>query len=410
MAFLSRFFSRAERAPMVPLEELLLAKGLSPELPGLRELAPEYEHLLAEEREPWVEAVAELLARQLPLPPIWSDAQYDLLPQLVPTWAAEREPFFYRPFIEGLSQRVIACGQVMPSAWLTLWGISEQDVLERSLDHLREKSKDKPFQRLPSGIYQSAYGDGLDSARLLLPEFWGNLFPGQNTFVSIPVQEVMLVAPQVLLPQLLEAIGKTLAGEGKRLLSGILQRIDHNILMATLQDPHPIAQPQRELRQGDLLFAYRVQDRDLDPALGVPSAMGILKTQQGKAITYAIWTEGQPVLLPDSDLVAFVNAKGEPQGLYFRQTLPRIGELRGTAVEIWGPRRLRFEGFPTAEQLGRLECFANAQQMEGIFKPSQAAPRPGSSAAAQHSPLLAQANSPVPPHLRGQTLGVQGGD
>jgi len=217
------------------------------------------------------------------------------------------------------------------------------------------------------------------------------------------------VAPQVLLPKLLEAIGKASAGEGKRLMSAILQLIDNNLLVANLQDPHPIAQPQRELRQGDLLYAYRVQDRDLDPALGVGADMGILKTQQGKAISYAIWVEGRPVLLPDSDLVGFVSAKGEPLGLYARQTLPRISELRGTALDIWGPRRIRFEGFPTKEQLGRLECFATPEQMAGIFKPAAATPKAGAPVPSA-SPLLAQANSPVPPHLRGQTLGVQDGE
>ena len=409
MAFLSRFFSRAERAPSLSLEELLQAKGLDPDLPGLNVLVPEFEHLLAEEREPWVAALVQLQALRLPLPPTWADAQYELLPQLVPTWTAERESYFYRPFIDGLCQRVLVSGQPMPAPWLTLWGISEMDVLERSLDHLREKSKDRPFRRLPSGIYQSDYGDGMDAARLLLPEFWGKLFPGQNTFVSIPVEDVLLVAPQVLLPKLLEAIGKASAGEGKRLMSAILQLIDNNLLVANLQDPHPIAQPQRELRQGDLLYAYRVQDRDLDPALGVGADMGILKTQQGKAISYAIWVEGRPMLLPDSDLVGFISAKGEPLGLYARQTLPRISELRGTALDIWGPRRIRFEGFPTKEQLGRLECFATPEQMAGIFKPAAATPKPGAPAPSA-SPLLAQANSPVPPHLRGQTLGVQDGE
>jgi len=409
MAFLSKFFARAERAPLLTLEELLQAKGLSSDLPGLPELAPEFEHLHAEEREPWVEALAELQAKGLPLPPSWNEAQYDLIPQLVPAWAAEREPFFYRPYIEGLSQRILACGQVMPAAWLTLWGVTEKDVMERAMDHLRERSKDKPFKRLSSGIYQSDYGDCLDSSRLLMPEFWGNLFPGQNTFVSIPFQDVMLVAPQVLLPKLLEAIGKASSAKAPRLMSAILQRIDHNLLIAKLQDPHPIAQPQRELRQTDLMFAYRIQDHDLDPALGSPCEMGILRTQQGRAISYAIWVEGKPALLPDADLVGFVSAKGAPLGLYIRQTLPRISELRGTPVDIWGPRRLRFEGFPTREALERLECFATPEQMAGIFKAPQPA-SPAAAAGAPQSPLLSQPASPVPPHLRGQSLGVQGGE
>jgi hypothetical protein len=410
MAFLSRFFSRAERAPLPSLEALLEAKGLSQDIPGLALLAADFEHLDAEERQAWVEALADLQAHGWPLPGPWIDAQYDLLPQLVPTWAAEREGFFYRPFIDGLSQRVIACGKVMPTTWLTLWGVTEHDVLERSLDQLREKSKNIPFRRLPSGIYQSAYQDGLDSVRLLLPELWCDLFDGQNTFVAIPVETTLLVAPQVLLPKLVDAVQRIIASDGKRIMATILQRVDGNLLPATMQDPHPIAQPQRELRQGDQLFAYRIQDQDLDPALGDLSEMGILHTQQGRAVSFAIWKAGKPVLLPDSDLVGFVDAQGKPLGLYVRQTLPRIGELRGTSVEIWGPRRLRFEGFPTAEQLDRLECFANAEQMAGIFKSAPPPPPQPTAASGAQSSVLSQATSPVPPHLRGQTLGAQNKD
>ena len=409
MAFLSRFLSRTPRVPLPSIEELLTAKGLPTEYPGIEEFLPEFEHLDLEGRRAWVDALAQLHGHKHPLPPSWVDAQFELVPQVVPAWLAERENFFYRPFIDGLSQRVLVGNQVMPAAWLTLWGVSEADVLERALDHLMEKSKGVPFHRLPSGIYQSAYGDGLDSARLLLPELWSHLFPGQNTFVAVPAGNVLLAAPQVLLPKLVDAIGRTLASsEHPRLMGTILQFVDGGILPANLQDPHPIAQPQREFRQGDVLHAYRIQSEDLDPALGQPAEMGLLRTQQGRAISYALWIEGTPVLLPDSDLVGFVTAQGKPLGLYVRHTLPRIPELSGTPVDIWGPRRLRYEGFPTTEQLERLECMVGAEQMAAVLGSHQ----PSRPVANNHvqQPALSQQSSPVPPHLRGQSLGVQDSD
>jgi hypothetical protein len=407
MAFISRIFSRASRVPLPTLEELLTAKGLPAETTGLEEFIPEFEHQDAEGRQAWVDALAELKARELPLPMPWLDAQYELMPQIVPAWLAERENLYYRPCIEGLSERVLVAGKVMPTQWMKLWGVTEKEVTERALDHLREKSRGVAFQRLPSGVYQGVFGDGLDAARILTPEFWADLFPGQNTFVAVPAENILLVAPQVLLPKLVDAINRHLASaENRRIMATILQRVDGTILPATLQDPHPIAQPQREMRQGDLLFAYRVQDQDLDPAQGAPAEMGLLRTQQGRAISYAIWAEGRPVLLPDSDVVGFVNAQGKPLGFYFRQTLPRISELRGTVVDIWGPRRMRYEGFPTAEQLERLECLVTGEQMAGILKPGPAAPKPAAGPSSTVPPLSGSP-SPVPAHLRGQSLGVQ---
>jgi hypothetical protein len=408
MAFLSRFFSRAERAPLPSLEELLQAHGIPREIPGLDELVPDFEHHEAEGREDWVEALADLHKAGMPLPPLWLEAQYDLLPQLVPTWKAEREGHYYQPFVDGLSQRILAGGKPMPGAWLTLWGVTEEDVLDRALDQLREKSKDHPFQRLPSGIYKSTYQDGLDVSRLFLPELWRELCQGQNTFVAVPTNDQLLVAPQILLPKLVEAIENALQDEANRVFATMFQVEEDNILPANLQDPHPIAQPQRELRQSDVLHAYRAQEAELDPALGAIGPVGMMRTQQGRAISYTVWTEGKPILLPETDMIVFSTAKGKPLGMYFRQTLPRISELKGTPVEIWGPRRVRYEGFPTAEQLARLECSATGEQVLEIFKNPQPTGRP---AQAQALPSQSpQGASPLPNHLRGINLGVQSKD
>jgi hypothetical protein len=409
MGFLDRIFSRSDRSDLPSMEALFSERQVPLDLPGLDLHAHEFEHMKAADRLTWADGMASLHRRNRPLPPAWADAQYELLPQVVPTWLAEREGYYHRPVLEGLSERVLVGGQVMDEAWLAVWGISAQDIMDRALDHLRECSKDKPFQRLPSGVYKSTYGDGLDAARILLPELWENLFPGQNTFLVIPAQGVLLVSPQVLLPKLVEAVTAALEKAPQRLLAVIWQRVGGNILPATLQDPHPIAQPQRDLRQGDLLEAYRAQDEDLDPEGGVPAQLVLLKTQQGRSVCTALWTEGRPVYLPEADAIGFISAKGQPLGIYHRQTLPRISELRGELVEIWGPRRMRFEGFPTQEQLSRLETFATPEQMAGIFNAPKEARRPAPPAPALQPPMQGGA-SPVPAHLRGQTLGVQSDD
>ena len=414
MAFLSRFFTSPERKPLPSLEAILGARKIPLDLPGLDPLKDEFQHLNAEDREHWGDALQELAAHGWPLPPLWLDAQYELSPRLVPLWAAERDGYFFWPFLEGLALAMTACGQPMPAAWLTVWGVTWEDVLERSLDQLRERSLNIRFQRQPSGIYKGHFGDGHSASRLLLPELWSSLFPGQNTFLAIPTEDELLVAPQVLLPQLVEAIGKSLAAPGPRLMGTIYQQIGLKFLPATLQDPHPIAQPQRELRQSDLIEAYKAQESCLPAELGTAAAAGVVRTSQGRSVSYTTWQEGRPVLLPDTDLIGFVAANGRPLGIYFRQTLPRISEIHGTTVDIWGPRRTRYEGFPTAAQLARLECFATGEQMAELIKGSGPArprqantpmqDRASSGAAAAHT------SSPVPAHLRGISLGMQNDD
>lgn len=407
MGFFSKLLNRADAAPLLSLDDLLQARGLDPGLPGLEACREDFEHLRkAPEREAWADAVKELSDRGLPLPPAWLDAMDKLLPELVPHWRAERDGLFFRPFAEGLCWRITVDGQALPEAWLRIWGVHAEDLQDRAGDHLRQRSEGTLFERLPSGVYRCSKADGLQAARILHREFWEKLFPGQPAFLAVPTAEDLLVAPQVLLPKLVEEIGKALKSGRPHLLAVILQKGDEHLMPANLQDPHPIAQPQRELRQQDLMECLKHQDEDLDPTQGVPPVVSLIRTQQGRTITVATWQEGAPVCLPETDLIVFVAQGGQALGAYWRQTLPRISELRGAPVEIWGPRRLRFDGFPTEEQLSRLECFATAEQMAAPPAKGQ-----GGKASVQGAPPEASASaygaSPVPAHLRGLNLGVQ---
>jgi hypothetical protein len=407
MGFFDLFRSRADEAPLPGLAALLEARGLPGELPGLAALAPGFEaHRKAEEREAWVAAVAELHGQGLPLPEPWVEAQDHLLPELVPAWQAEREGLWCRGFIDGLSQRIRVGDRVMPAAWLTLWDQSADDVLELALDHLKHRSEGS-FERLPSGAYRSPWRDGLDAARLLLPELWHGLFKDQHPFLAIPSADTLLAVPQILLPKLMDEVGRSLQSGAKPLQLAVIERIHDKLMTARLQDPHPMSAPQRELKHMDLLQALRQQELDLDPALGLPATVSMVKTSQGKPLTMALWNEGAPILLPETDLIAFSARNGEPLGIFTRQTLPRIHELKGEAVSIWGPRRVRYEGFPTADQLSRLEQFATAEQMKSLQTPAGnrgAAPRPGPGPGA---PFNSQGAAPLPRHLQGAGLGVQ---
>ncbi|HEY3400488.1 MAG TPA: hypothetical protein VGK03_07630 [Geothrix sp.] len=414
MGFFDRFRSRADEAPLPGLAVLLEARGLPVTLPGLEALRPAFEaHRQAEEREAWADAVAEVHRQGLPLPEPWIDAQDHLLPELVPAWQAEREGRWSRGFIEGLNQRIRVGDVVLPAAWLKLWDQSADDVLDLALDHLRRRSEGA-FVRLPSGIYRGPWRDGADAARLLLPEIWHGVFKDQHPFIAIPSADTLLAAPQILLPKLMEEVGRVIQAVGQAgapvLQLAVLERIGDKLMTARLQDPHPMSAPQKELKHMDLLEALKQQEQDLDPALGRPAPVVLVKTTQGKPLTLATWAAGTPVLLPETDLIAFSDQAGEALGIFWRQSLPRINELRGEGVAIWGPRRVRYEGFPNPEQLSRLERFATAEQMKALQAPSgarPAAPKAGSSTGA---PFSTQGSAPLPRHLQGAGLGVQDKD
>ncbi|MDR2560522.1 MAG: hypothetical protein LBC63_01960 [Holophagales bacterium] len=416
MSIFSRLFSGQKEERFPALAELLDARGVPADEPCLNdELLATFDSFKVPEREAFADALASLHSKGLPLPPAWRDAQYELLPQVVPVWQGQRDPYHFRPCFDNLCKRLLVDGKPVPPEWLTLWDISEDEVESIAMEHLEEKTKDKPYMRQASGIYRSNFGDGLDASRILLPDCWSQLFPGQNTFVAIPRQDLMLVAPQVLLPKLVEAVGESLKESGRELLVATLyQWVGNKLMPASLQEPHPMIQPQREFRQTDSLAAYAAQAAELAKmGIGEPCHLGMVQTKQGRTLTVATWLEGKPALVPDSDLVGFVSSKGRPLGLYWRQTLPRLQRLKGDQVDIWGPRRLQFATFPSNEELGELECFAPAEVHAQILgqgasqkrpTPSGGAPQSRQSEAASGS---ASSNSPVPAHLRGLSLGMQ---
>lgn len=415
MALLSKFFHRTDDAPKPELSALLAERNVPSDLPGLPELSKDFDHFNGPERVSFADAVAELHQAGRALPEPWKFAQYDLLPELIPHWQGERESFFHRPFCDGLTLRVRLGEDRLTKSWAVLFETSVDDILDQALHNLREKAKTATFERLPSGIYRSTFEDphAGASALLLLPELWDHLFPGQNHFLAIPTQETLLVAPQVLLPKLLDETTRIIAPASHVLLATLLTLVEKKLVVANMQDPHPIAQPQRELRQLDLLQALKAQNEVLDPAVAGPMGLGTLRNNQGRTLTYATWYEGGPVALPEVDLVAFTNAAGEPLGIFFRQTLPRIHEMRGSLLDLWGPRRTRLEGFPTREQLARLEIFATAEQMKAIAL-QQAGARPASprpTAPATANVLNSSgATQGLPTHLRNAGLGMQGDD
>jgi hypothetical protein len=285
MSFLSRLFSPSGGQGLPGLPELLEARGAPAALAAQGgELFGGFGSMGAAEREAVADAAASLHRKGLPLPAPWRDAQDSLVPQMAPTWRGERDGFYYRPCFDGVCVRLLADGAPVPGECFALWDVSEGDAVLAATDRLEAMTRGRPFVKLASGIYASDFGDGLDSSRVLLPHCWDRLFPGQNTFLAMPRPGSLLVAPQVLLPKLAEAIGAALGEAGADVLAATMyQLVDGKIMPASLQEPHPMIQPQREFRQMDAMAAYGAQAAHLAAmGLGTPCPLGMVRTQQGR--------------------------------------------------------------------------------------------------------------------------------
>ena len=400
MGFLDKLLKRGPATALPSLDALLEGKALPFTAEALAPHRETYAHLReAAQCEAWVEALGALAAKKLALPAVWDEAEEAILPEVVPAWVPEREGGFSRLCIEGLRLRLRLGDRVVQPADLTLWDITDDAAVEQALENLKRRASATAFERLPSGVYRGPWRDGFDAARLLLPELWKDLLKDQRPFMAVPHAGCLLIAPQVLLPKLVEAVSQEL-GRGPLLQAALFERVGDQWLPARMQEPHPMAFPQKELKALDLIQALRVQALDLDPGLGVPAPLTTLRAQEGRPLTMATWTAGAACLLPsDCDLIGFVTVEGAPLGIYWRQSLPRLTEMKGEPVAIWGPRRVRYERFPTGEEREDLERFADAQQMLQILKGQGGRP----------APKPAPDPHAIPAHLQGQ-LGAQGED
>lgn len=394
MGFLDSLFRRSSAPALPGLEALLAGEGLEGVPEGLEAHLEEFDHLHdLETRQAFARAAAALLRSGQAFPPVFEDLHGRLFPEVVAAWRADREPFWRRRFLEGMAMRLTVDGAPIRSEWLALWGRGEEEVVDQALEALRP-GLDRAWDRLPSGIYRSPWHDGRDAARLLLSDSYAAPFADQTTFLAAPHGGVVYAAPQPLLPRLMEAVQAEL-GKAPLVMGALLQRIDDKLVPARLQDPHPMAASQRELKQLDQLEAMKAQGEDLDPALGLPAQAGLIRTKD-RTFTIATWPEqDQAVLLPEVDLLLMVDRQGQPLGLFSRSSLPRIARLKAEPVAIWGPRRSRIEGFPTAEELARLDCAANAEQTLAFF--GAKAPAPPKKDLLNTQPLPS-----LPQHLRGQ--------
>ncbi len=274
MGFLDKLLQRAPAAPLPSLDALMAGLGLPFTQDQLAPHREAFDHLQdAAHREAWVAALGTLAAKGLPLPSVWDEAQEELLPELVPAWVPERDGGFTRLCIEGLRLRlrvgVEASARTVETADLVLWDIKDDLAVEQALENLRRRTTNKTFERLPSGIYRSPWRDGLDVARLLLPELWKDLLKDQRPFMAAPHGACLLFAPQVLLPKLVEAVSQEL-GKGPLIQAALFERVGDQWLPARMQEPHPIAFPQKELKSLDLIQTLKAQAQDLDPALAAP--------------------------------------------------------------------------------------------------------------------------------------------
>lgn len=310
--------------------------------------------------------VATLVQMQLP-PPTPDQARAQLIAQLRPrTFADLSAPVVHRVVAERLAlclclDTPLTLQYFTPDR-LVEWDLDEETAFTVALAHLERRSAEPlaQLERLPTGLYRSTWQDTFDATRAILPSVVGRVPAAGGRAVGIPNRNTLLVADLADERALRALVAETRAAyDHPRAVSARLYvPIDGGLEPLRLPDGHPLARDLRELDLLDLAGEYATQTEALNQrhaAEGLDLFVASFRpneTDDGRIYSYAVWTEGVPTLLPETDLVALVE---QPVGTDVAFSLYPFERVRAVAADLLEPvqcypPRYRTLGFPTPEQ------------------------------------------------------------
>jgi uncharacterized protein YtpQ (UPF0354 family) len=243
---------------------------------------------------------------------------------------------------------------------LSDWGLSFEDALERARDNLWNRSGGK-FQSPIAGVYLSPWHDSHDSSRLFLYDLLWHLDVNGDHVAAVPNRETLIVTGSedygglAMMAKICEK-----AQDEPRPVSCIPVILQDKTWVTYQPEPgHPEYESFKKLRvieqardyaqQKDLLERWHKMTRD--PAF-VATYEPVADKKTGAYSAFCVWTKGIPILLPETDEVAFV------RGIKHIASAPwdRVKEVAGDLMEPLNmyPKRYKVERFPSPEQLAAL--------------------------------------------------------
>jgi len=261
----------------------------------------------------------------------------------------------------------------IPPSQLTDWGISFEDALQVARDNLWKISNDKWLQPQP-GLHVAPWEDFHSASRLFLHDLIWQLPVKGNHVAMIPNRNILLVTGDQDTAGLLKmAELVNTAMQEPRFMTGTAFRLNNSAWEHFLPPENsPAHKPLRILHLQSLAQMYAEQKElleeifkkeTLEAHLGGAESpdhafIGTFSVaDNGESLsTFAAWTQGIEILLPQTDRIAFVaEVKGEQKSLGFADG-PTVRKQLADLLEPtdYYPPRFRTKGFPTSGQLKSL--------------------------------------------------------
>lgn len=373
------------------LHEIRYELGGSPALMNLSNLHHEYASARRAERaaclERYVGGLFERVTNEVPKS--YEQARAHLLPILrtrnddaIGALTAQRierdgkaqwTPMASKPmpgdFVAGLGYDTAHATQRVTAGMLDDWGVDFERAFDDALQNLRTLPEHGGWTDLGNGVWSGNWGDSYESSRLLLPDLIYRLGIAEPVALA-PLRHALLVA-NARDERALSALAETaqrLLGEHQRWLSCVpLALVDGRwqvfeppaSLAAAFSDLHAIEKAENYSGQKQLLDAIH-EERNID--VFVATATLIKAPDDGRLISYSVWSRGVDTLLPHCDLVAMLPDPESGGGATFVawDDLARVAGHHLEATDAHPPR-YRLRTFPSDAELAQLAAVAKLQ-------------------------------------------------
>lgn len=242
--------------------------------------------------------------------------------------------------------------QTLTGQTLRDWGVSFDVALAAAIDNLRDITVSH-FVQIAPGVHVGAWDDAYETSRILFADIFYQLQVGGEPLVMMPTRNRLLVASandrDAQLRML--TLAHEMAEEG-RIVSALMYRFEHGKAVEHTPDDAEVLASLEELKRSYLADDYASQKTLLDEQFDrdgtdvfVASYQLLRKQDDGRTISYGVWTESVDTLLPEVELVAL--SSGGADGAAAETKLVAWAELRAEVKEL----RLSEEGYPARYRL-----------------------------------------------------------
>lgn len=269
------------------------------------------------------------------------------------------------------------------SKMLAKWNTTFEQLWPAALQRLAQRST-RSSTRTKNGVRELRFGDGNESARLLVPSVFAKLNLGGEPVLAMPKEDLLLVTSTTD-TEGLRALAARLVDEWDRgspnmrvvrLTNGNIEPFvpePTHAAFAALDDLRKVADQRDSKLQGEAL-KKRLGETD-----DVPFVATLLRTKNpttGDELAFVVHTEHTPSLLPRADYVVFrrVNLENRTATTLACGAWDRVHLLmkdRWKALPLYPPRWLATD-VPSAKELAQLGCDHPVLRLDlGVARPVQ---------------------------------------